>query len=268
MTEIEKKVVVIYTGDETNARRKIYGKSIIEQMLMSVKSIRQNWSHIIEIIFVHTESLTSYTTKQLDIYGVKPIHSKRKIEPRYPISNKILSGLVYQGNKHILFLDSDTYIHQPLDFEIKRDMLVAFDALQGVPKKLYKQLFENAGVKFPSGHFSLKPAYDYYYTNKKLFPMWNAGVYFIQNKLIDIFYPKLEQNFHKTFDFLSGKIDFYYDQTNFCLTVHQLGIKYYYFAKGYNFICTPRAPYLRNWPKENIFLEHYAGDNSKALQTL
>jgi len=49
------------------------------------------------------------------------------------------------------------------------------------------------------------------------------------------------------------------------VTCHRLGFEWNLFPKGINLICTPRAPYLLEWPKSKIVIEHYAGDTSQPL---
>jgi hypothetical protein len=264
--KFEQKIVVIYTGDETKAREKLSGQTIVDQMLNSVHSIRQNWSTNVEVIFIHTEPVSQQTQSKLAELKVTPLLANRKVSAEFPIANKFLVGEVYQGSKDILFLDCDTIVHQPPSFELSADLLVAFDALQDVSEERYRRLYKKLGVRFPTGDFTKKPSYEYYYNDREnLFPLINTGVYLIKNKYKDVFYKRLEENFQKTYELFKDEMTFYFDQICFAPTMLQLGLNYQYLPKGYNFICTPRAPYLKDWPKDKIFIEHYAGNNSRPL---
>ena len=260
--DFDQNIIVAYAGDETNTRSKIGGYTLMKQLFTSINSVRKNWSKDVEIVFIHTKPLSKHTEKMLKELNVVSLHAKRKVSDIFPIANKFLIGETYKGNKDILFLDCDTIIHRPIYFDTSSDMLVAFDALQDISEERYRRLYHALGVDFPSGRFSEKPSYEYYYHDKKdLFPLINTGVYFIKNIHKDIFYKQLEQNFHKTYSLFKGEMGFYFDQICFALTMIQLGLHYIFFPKGYNFICTPRAPYLKDWPTNKIFIEHYAGDN-------
>lgn len=260
------RLTVGYVGDETDVRSKKYGAKIIDQLAMSITSIRSNWSSSVQIIFIHTKPLSSRTISILDGLKVMSKRARRVLEPTFPIANKILLGETYRGNNDILFLDCDTIVHQPLNFDLSKDMLIAFDALQDVTSQYYTKLYKSLNIAFPTGRFSEKPSYEYYYNNNtSLFPLVNSGVFFIKNHLLKKFYASYEDNFHKTYALFKNDMDFYFDQICFALTMKQLEIPFNYFPKGYNFICTPRAPYLKNWPKSQIYIEHYAGDSSKPL---
>ncbi|MHA7773853.1 hypothetical protein [Roseibium sp. M-1] len=264
--EIEENLVVIFTGDETNSRKKADGTTLIDQLFLSIKSIRKNWSTGVEIVFIHTQPLSAATLCQLSDLKVTNVNAARKVDASFPIANKMLVGEGYRGDKDILFLDCDTIVHQPLDFDVSQAAIVAFDALQDVSEDTYRKLYTVLGVEFPIGDFSDRPSYDYYvHERRDMFPLINTGVYFLKNNLKDSFYTALQDNFHKTYETFRGELDFYFDQICFALTLHQLGVEYTYFPKGYNFICTPRAPYLKEWPRNQIFIEHYAGDNSSPL---
>ncbi len=265
-TNFDKNIVVIYTGDETRVREKLHGSTIMGQLLISITSVRQNWSTDVEIVFIHTEPLTEKSKKPLTRLNVTSLQANRKVSVEFPIANKFLIGETYNGSKDILFLDCDTIVHQPLEFETSSDLSVAFDALQDISEERYQKLYASLGVDFPQGYFTEKPSYEYYYHDRtNLFPMLNTGVYFIKNKHKNIFYKRLEENFHKTFDLFKNEMTFYFDQICFAPTMIQLGLRHSYLPKGYNFICTPRAPYLKEWPEDKIFIEHYAGNNSRPL---
>ena len=210
--------------------------------------------------------MSKHTEKILKGLNVVSLHAKRKVSDIFPIANKFLVGETYKGNKDILFLDCDTIVHKPIFFDTSSDMLVAFDALQDVSEERYRKLYKDLDVKFPNGRFSDKPSYEYYYHDTiDLFPLINTGVYFIKNEHKEIFYKQLEQNFHRTYVLFKNEMNFYFDQICFVLTMIQLDLHYNFLPKGYNFICTPRAPYLKDWPKDKIFIEHYAGNNSQPL---
>ncbi len=265
----EKNIIVVYTGDETKEREKQYGSTIMNQLFVSCASIRENWSADVEILFIHTKPLTDKSKHILKKLGVNSIQSRRGISDEYLIANKYLVGENYKGKKDILCLDCDTIVHQPIAFDtFSNDVLVALDSLQDISESEYKKLYSFFGIKMPKGKFTSTPSYEYYYHNKKdIFPLLNVGVYFIKNRHKDIFYKKIEENFLKILHFFKNekKDPFYSGQVCFALTLHQLGLNYGYFPKGYNFICTKRAPHLIDWPKDKIFIEHYAGDNSHPL---
>jgi hypothetical protein len=259
-------LVVIYTGDPTMERKKKCGLDLMNQLFISANSIRNNWSNEVEIIFIHTKELSNEIREKLSFLKVKSINSKKKISASFPISNKMLVGEIYTGSKDILFLDCDTIIHRGLNFPTSCDMLVAYDALQDVSDETYAGLYRALHVQLPSGKFSEHPSFDYYLNNSRnLFPLINSGVYFIKNNIKDIFYSKYIGNFYRTYDLFSERMNFYFDQICFALTMHELNIDYGFFPKGYNFICTQRAPYLKNWTFENIYIEHYAGDSGRPL---
>jgi hypothetical protein len=262
----EERLIVLYSGDDTIARKKNCGGTILDQMFMSVESLRRNWSRKVEVAFVHTDPLSHQISERLGDLNVNTIRARRKVSERFPIANKILAGLAYRGKKDILFLDCDTVVHGQVTFDRSKPMLVAYDALQDVPEPIYRRLYLHLGVDFPSGIFSEKPSYEYYYRGRiDLFPLLNTGVFYIRNEYRDSFFPQLEVNFHKTYALLCDELDFYFDQICFALTMHQLGIAYEYFPPGYNFVCTSLAPHLRDWPRDKIVIEHYAGSEARPL---
>lgn len=258
---------IFYCGDETNYRKKKVGLTIMDQLILSIKSIRKNWSKDVKIFFIHTRSLASNNQLKLQKLKVKCIKANSGIEPEFPMSNKILVGKYFNKNANLLFLDCDTIIHKKINPNWNSEMLVAYDVLKSLSKSEYSEFFKNIQLNLPKGIISHSPAFDYYYNKKKkLFPNFNAGVFYINKKLIKKFYSEYENIFRKSYNkFKYKKWLFYIEQLSFCAAIVKLKINYQIFPKGYNFICTPRADYLKKWPKDKIYIEHYAGDTSKPI---
>ena len=66
--------------------------------------------------------------------------------------------------------------------------------------------------------------------------------------------------------FRGGEYEFYIETLAFTATVFSLNLEVDYLPKGVNFICTPRADALADWPRSRIIVEHYAGDTSAPLK--
>jgi len=259
----EKTVTVVYFGEETENRRKQCGLSLIEQLLLSIRSIRQNWSKSVDIHVYHFWPLSSATQLELTLLGATIYASTNLIESQFPLSNKILIGNLYNGNKDILFLDCDTVVHYPVEIATSFEMMVAYDVIKNVDKKDYIEIARCILVELPKIDIYESPAFEYYYyDNIKQFPVFNSGVFFLSKRLQQLFYNEYKKIFFSLYkNFKNHAWNFYIEQISFCMTIIKLKIKYSLFPKGFNFICTPRADFLKNWDKQTVVIEHYAGNN-------
>ncbi len=259
----DKEIAVVYFGDETDSRKKKCGLSLIEQLLLSVNSIRNNWSKEVEIYFFHTKVLSELTLNELQGLNVQVQQAEYVIEPEFPLSNKILVGDFYKGIKDILFLDCDTLIHRPVHIETENEMLVAYDAMKNIEVEDYVKVFDLLKLDLVNIELFESPAFEYYYNSReKQFPVFNSGVFFIKKNLQRDFYLDYKRIFSELYcRFKTAKWKFYIEQIAFCMTIVKLKINYSIFPQGYNFICTPRAEFLKSWDKNKIIIEHYAGDN-------
>jgi hypothetical protein len=258
---------LVYCGDPYDHRRKKCGLRLTDQFLISVKSVRANWSTSIPVIFIHTCELGSELVAQMDELEVIRIRAHGPIEPAFPLANKMLAGSHYCGAADALFLDCDTIIHREPSFSAPGGFAVTYDCLMSVSPETLGDFFEAVGLPRPSGRASDRPSYDYYYHDlTDLLPYFNAGVFFVERELQKPLYVEWLRTFHLAFDkFRGAPFEFYLEQLAFVTALHRLGFEWTLLPKGINFICTPRAPYLLEWPKSKIVIEHYAGDTSRPL---
>lgn len=260
-------IAVIYFGDETDFRKKKCGLSLIEQLLLSVNSLRNNWSKTVDVYLFHSKSLSETTLNNLRQLDVQVKQSESVIESDFPLSNKILVGNCYEGSKDILFLDCDTIIHKPVNLKTDSEMLVAYDAMKNIERDDYIKVSELLQLDLADIKLYESPAFEYYFHDKtNQFPVFNSGVFFLKNKLQHDFYSEFKKTFSDLYGkFKTDKWKFYIEQIAFSMTIVKLKINYSIFPKGYNFICTPRADFLKNWDKNKIIIEHYAGDNGSPI---
>lgn len=260
-------LTLLYAGDPYEYRRKVCGLNLIDQLFLSVETVRKNWSKQIEIIFVHTLELSPLLRHKMSDLNIQAIRASGPLEPRFLMANKILAGLYYEGNNDILFLDCDTVIHQRPIFNRSHDLFVAYDATRSVEEQAYIEFFTKLQIPMPTGSFPDSPAYEYYHHDREdLFPMINAGVFFLRRRRHKQFFATWQKIFTGAFElFLDRDWAFYIEQMAFLATACHLEIPIGFFEKGINFICTPRAPALRKWPKHQIIIEHYAGNTSRPL---
>jgi hypothetical protein len=258
---------LVYCGDPYDHRRKRCGLRLTDQFLISARSVRENWSASIPIIFIHTCELSSGLVAQMDELQVTRILAAGPIEPAFPLANKLLAGPHYCGTADALFLDCDTIIHREPSFSAPGGFAIAYDCLMSVTPDILGDFFAAVGLPRPTGVASEKPSYDYYYHDRTdLLPYFNGGVFFVKRELQRPFYSEWLRTFRIAFErFRGAPFEFYVEQLAFTVAFHRLGLEWSLFPKGINFICTPRAPYLLEWPKTNIVIEHYAGDTSRPL---
>ena len=263
----DSKIAVVYFGDETDFRKKKCGLDLIEQLYLSVNSLRNNWSKTVEVYFFHTRSLSEITLNNLRELNVQVLQSESVIEPEFPLSNKILVGDLYKANKDILFLDCDTVIHKPVNLETDSEMLVAYDAMKNIEVQDYNKVSNFLQLDFADIELYDSPAFEYYFHDKKKqFPVFNSGVFFLKKQLQKDFYLEYKRTFSDLYaKFKMDKWKFYIEQIAFSMAIVKLKINYSIFPKGYNFICTPRADFLKSWDKSKIIIEHYAGDNGSPI---
>jgi len=258
---------LVYCGDPYDHRRKKCGLRLTDQFLISARSVRKNWSKAIPIIFIHTRELSSELAAQMDELHVTRIRAPGPIEQGFPLANKLLAGPHYCGTADALFLDCDTIIHCEPSFRAPSGFAVTYDCLESVTPDILGAFFEAVGAPPPVGTPSDKPSHDYYYHDRTdLLPYFNAGVFFLKRELQRPLYSEWLRTLRIAFDrFRGAPFEFYVEQLSFIAAIHRLNFKWDLFPKGINFICTPRAPYLLEWPKSAIVIEHYAGDTSKPL---
>ena len=258
---------VVYCGDAWGHRTKTCGLSLTDQLLISVRSVRANWSSTVGISFVHTQPIPIAVAGELDALGVQIFHSAGSVCDAFPMANKILPQRFDFGNKNVLYLDCDTIVHRRVEFDDSWEFLVAYDALQAVSREVYLEVFQHLGIDAPEGRFSSAPSFEYYYNDERsLFPLWNAGVYYVNASIKRRFYDAYLNNFWLIYEkYMLEKWRFYIEQLALTTAVFSIGAKAAIFPKGINFICTPRAYQLREWPADDIVIEHYAGDTSRPL---
>jgi len=260
----ENNTSVYYSGDETNVRKKECGVSLIEQVKISITSLRNNWSQEVPIYFVHTKKISDKSRNFFQKMGVSLIHIPDEPIKDYKLANKLLVSECPNQREYRLFLDCDTFIHKVISIRnvVDSDILVALDALQGINENELKSVFRLFNLCFPvEAHVSKHPAYDYYVNNiTEQIPMWNSGVFLLKESMVLEFYSSwldITRKLYKKKEELGWS--FYIEQVSFCLAVFQSNVQYGLLPKGYNFIATPRAPMLLNWPRDQITIEHYAG---------
>jgi hypothetical protein len=258
---------LVYCGDSYDHRKKRCGLRLSDQFLISARSVRTNWSKTIPIFFIHTRDLDSELLSQMDALQITRMRAVAPIEPDFPLANKLLAGEHFCGTADALFLDCDTVIHSNPSFTSPNGLAVAYDCLEAVPPKILTEFFKAVGAVPPSGVPSDRPSYDYYYHDKtNLLPYLNSGVFFLRRDLQKPLYDEWLRTFRIAYNtFRGAPFEFYVEQLSFVAAIHKLGLKWDFFPKGINFICTPRAPHLLRWPKSGIIIEHYAGDTSQPL---
>jgi len=266
-TSLENAAAAIYCADEHDYRRKQCGLRLSDQLLISIDSLRSNWSKHVDVYVFHTGLLSERLLRQLEEYRVKVVHGRAPLRQEYLLANKILVGRDYQDRKDILFLDCDTRFHRGLTFDSEADIVVAYDALQAIAHEEYQTFFECVNVPMPNGLICKDLAYQYYcHGVAKQFPQFNSGVFFLKKRLQKLFYDEWETIFLLAYEhFRMMRWAFYLEQLSFTAAILKLDLNYKLFPPGINFICTPRAPDLCAWPREQISLEHYAGDTSRPL---
>jgi hypothetical protein len=216
---------------------------------------------------LHIADLPIAFKKRLDALKVHTLFCNGPLQAHFPIANKILVGRNYGDVSDFLFLDCDTRIHRAPVFDRHKDIVVSFDALQSVPLVTYQMFFAFLNVVFPAGRLFNAPAFEFYFHGiYDQFPQYNSGVFFLKKGLQKQFYEEWERIFRKVYlRFADVEWCFYLEQLSFIATIQTLGLDVGLFPAGINFICTPRAPYLKDWPQEGIVIEHYAGDTSRPL---
>ena len=259
---------VIYSGDHSDYRRKAFGATLIDQALMSIKSIRNNWSSDIPIYFTHTEHLPDSILSQMKYLNVQTWQESRYAFPEFPLGNKINFCTVPVETEFLLFLDCDTVVHKSLSIDSSADILVAYDALLALSEKDFRLLFRHLKVEFPKGKFYDSPAFEYYIQDRQdIFPAWNSGVFFLRSKhrylLAECWSNMLQVAYDR---FSTSSWSFYLEQASFIASIIALDFNYDILPKGYNFICTPRARHLEHWDHNKIYIEHYAGNTSEPLK--
>jgi hypothetical protein len=234
---------------------------------MSVESLRSNWSNEIDVFLIHTADLPTPFKQQLGLLKVRTILGKGPLQEGFLLANKILVGRDYDGTNDFLFLDCDTRVHRAPVFDRRKDIVVSFDALRSVPLAIYQKLFKFLNVPLPAGQIFDAPAFEFYFHGvDDQFPQYNSGVFFLKKCLQARFYDEWKRMFtHVYSHFAAAEWAFYLEQLSFIATIQKLGLDVGLFPSGINFICTPRAPYLKDWPQEKIVIEHYAGDTSRPL---
>jgi hypothetical protein len=263
----EETLLLTYATDEHEFRRKMCGLSLIDQLLLSVASVRRNWSDAIEIAVVHTKPLSSATARALIGMGVRPLRVLRPAFTEFPLANKLLVGDIDTRGKDLLFLDCDTIVHAPVVFDRTQEFVVAFDALQSVPAETYREFFTFLGIPAPSAPILHAPAFEYYMRGiTDQFPQFNSGVFYLRAAHVCRFFETWRDLFllaHARFALEEWA--FYLEQLAFVAAVLKENLNVALFAPGINFICTPRAPQLAAWPQSCVIVEHYAGDTSRPL---
>ncbi|MDH3649052.1 MAG: hypothetical protein OEQ53_05175 [Saprospiraceae bacterium] len=264
----EHNLSIIYSGDHSEFRKKNFGATLLDQALHSIVSVRNNWSTVVPIYFTHTKALPDYFIKKLADLDVQTVHSSRYALPDYPLANKINFATVGVETEYLLFLDCDTVVHQPLSLDSGADLLIAYDALSGLGKDEFSNLFNRLHVTFPPGKFYESPAFEYYYgDHQDIFPAWNSGVFVLRSDLRTHLADCWSQKLLSAFEYYqTASWAFYLEQASFIVSIFAIELNYEILPKGYNFICTPRAGYLRQWDRSNIYIEHYAGDSSVPLR--
>ena len=260
----ESNLAVVYCGEETEYRRKKGGLFLIEQLVLSVTSLRQNWSATVPVCFMHTGPLATSTLDALDHLGVESQRHER-FDERYPISNKMLVGY-YKGSRHVLFMDCDTIVHRPVRIPnpARAALLVAPDVMPSLDEATFRDVFDRIGAPALKGKFVHSPALAYYaHDRTDLFPNWNAGVYVVERGTLDKLLVSYLHYLGKLIEAFGDKEwAFFIDQLCFTAAALTVASPIAFLPKGVNFICTPRSDVLSWWPKSAVVVEHYAGDTS------
>lgn len=264
---LDDELMLAYAADEHEFRRKTCGLSLTDQLLLSVSSVRDNWSTSIEIVVSHTTPLAASTLDALAGLRVRTVHAARTPFSSFPLANKLLVGDLDSRGKDLLFLDCDTIVHAPVAFDRRDDLIVALDALRAVPENVYREFLSFLGLAMPAAPILEAPAFEYYmHATTHQFPQLNSGVFYIRNRHARRFFDAWETLFHRAHQrFAHEKWAFYLEQLAFIAAMLRERIRVGLFVPGINFICTPRAPHLREWPRSQIVIEHYAGDTSRPL---
>lgn len=260
-------LTLLYSGDAVSYRRKRCGMTLVDQLLTSVESVRERWSSDLPIIFAHTRDLPGDLAERLDSLKVQSFKLSAPLETTFPLANKIQAGLECPVDGDILFLDCDTRIHRPPHIDWRASLLVAFDVVNEVSADNYKRFYAAIGIPCPKGELSPCPARDYYYGDSThLFPILNSGVFFVSARWRYRFYAEWARIFKIAFvNLAADDWTFYLEQMAFAAAMHSLKIPFDFLPRGVNFICTPMARELVEWPAQEIYIEHYAGNFSQPL---
>lgn len=258
---------VLYSLDCNDYRKKFCGLRLTDQLLLSLESLRTKFSRSIVVYVIHTGAIPEETRSRIKRWNVKLIQTKGPLHREFPLANKILVGAAYDGSSDILFVDCDTRFYRPVQFSSPADIVVAYDALQALSLTQYSTFFDYLSMSLPSGVIYRRPAYEYYcHGTMDQFPQFNSGVFFLKNASLIPFYEQWKLIFLESYRrFAAEGWSFYLEQLSFIAAILRLRLTYSLLPVGINFICTPRAPDLQFWPRNQIVLEHYAGDTSKPL---
>lgn len=263
-----KPLEIIYCCDHWPNRAKTNGARLTDQALLSIGSLRENWNPEARVWLLHTLELPSSVEDQLNKLKVQAVRCGRSIEPEHLMANKILPVHIASRERDQLFLDCDTIVHQPVFLDRDADILVAYDALTPMSLDVYEEAFALLGLDLPPGSVYPSPVKQFYdHGDTSQFPVWNAGVFYLNGLHRRRFYKTYLRSFRQLFArFKHSAHHFYIETLAFTATVLLLDLNVSYLPKGVNFICTPRADALSDWPRSKIVVEHYAGNTSAPLE--
>lgn len=162
--------------------------SLLEHALVSVASIRKYWSQTVPIIIVHHHPIREEFKRKFDGYDV----CFQKVEFPQNLYDLKCKFILKYGFLHakidtdfFLFLDCDTEVCGPLEFDVTKDLNVHYEnttIFGSVTKKELRVWFERGGVEFDFDDLNEQDKTSHYREfldgKNTIFPLYNSGVIF------------------------------------------------------------------------------------------
>lgn len=259
--KLDKLTTVVYSADDfVNKRKNGTSLDIMDQTLLSIKSIRERWSMDVPIALVHTQGLSNRSRMVLDLFKVDTMRWTGELPTNtgHKNGNKLLITKLKINTPYFLLLDGDTIVHKNIDIVDydKYDLMVTY-AGKVFPYYDWKSLFEEFSVTCPKGCIYKEPMYEYIMNNKTdIFPWFNTGVVLGKTSLLSSLYNVWSGIMRQLrFGKRSGDYRMRAEPIAFTIAIHKMGLNYGILPKGYNFNTKLRT--LRGQTK--VYISHYCG---------
>lgn len=266
---LDKITTVIYAGDDIDRKKAHSSLKLMDQTILSIKSVREAWSKNVKIKFIHTKPLNQRTQKFLEMFdvGITKWDEDLPTGKDHLNGNKLLVAKIDIDTPYFLLLDGDTVIHRPLviDNYDQYDLLLSY-AGHAFESKHWKKIFEAFELEYPKSTIYKEPMCEYVFNDKDdIFPWFNTGVIFGKTQTLKEFYDPWRNNMricrsiHKypKFKGVPGGVSKRAEPVSFVGTLFQLNIDFGILPKGYN-INPKFSRLIKEW--EDIYITHYAGN--------
>ena len=241
--------------------------SSIDQTIILVNSIQQNWKFPHKIYFMHSYPLYPFDQKRLQKLGITVLHRPSNSKfPGLAFANRCAAYLEPMEGTHRLVLDSDMLALREPVFDFSYDVLATpgksmWNASQ------WDDICKIVGTNLPSHKIKKESkensAYSDYYRgeSKYIFPYFNHGAILSKVELGEAIGTK----FIKYRDLLAPKIPHYHGQIAIGLAIKDTTSNWGILPKGFNYLATMEENV--RYPVDQISLFHYLGaKGGKQLQ--